>query len=85
MLCSLLTRQEQLIELFAILICSGTMGAPKGVEVTHANIVSGIAALQTYTEHIGIEVRRLPAGSNHCMHVSEVRPWPGWEAKVGAL
>ncbi len=37
--------------------CSGTTGSPKGVEVTHENIVSGIAALQTYTEEIGIEVR----------------------------
>ena len=36
---------------------SGTTGAPKGVEVTHENVVSGIAALQTYTEQIGIEVR----------------------------
>lgn len=27
--------------------------------MTHENIVSGIAALQTYTEHIGIEVRVL--------------------------
>jgi long-chain acyl-CoA synthetase len=39
-----------------IMYTSGTTGAPKGVEVTHENIVSGIAALQTYTEHIGIEV-----------------------------
>lgn len=38
-------------------MCSGTTGAPKGVEVTHENIVNGIAALQTYTEQIGIEVR----------------------------
>lgn len=37
--------------------CSGTTGSPKGVEVTHENVVSGIAALQTYTEEIGIEVR----------------------------
>lgn len=35
---------------------SGTTGSPKGVEVTHENIVSGIAALQTYTEDIGIDV-----------------------------
>ena len=58
-------QQEQHIKLFPILICSGTTGAPKGVEVTHENIVSGIAALQTYTEHIGIEVKILPTGSRH--------------------
>jgi acyl-CoA synthetase (AMP-forming)/AMP-acid ligase II len=55
--------------MFVIAPCSGTTGAPKGVEVTHENIVSGIAALQTYTEHIGIEVRCPPTGSTHCMQV----------------
>ena len=30
--------------------CSGTTGDPKGVEITHTNIVSGIAAIVQYTQ-----------------------------------
>lgn len=40
----------------AVPCCSGTTGDPKGVQITHRNIVAGIAALVQYTEHIGIEV-----------------------------
>jgi len=36
--------------------CSGTTGDPKGVQITQRNIVAGIAALVTYTQHVGIEV-----------------------------
>ena len=40
----------------SLVACSGTTGDPKGVLITHQNMVSGIAALVSYTEHVGIAV-----------------------------
>ena len=66
-------------DLCTIMYTSGTTGSPKGVEVTHKNVVCGLAALKTYTQDIGIEVRRV-TGPNACKLVlcafERITPWP---------